>query len=432
VLSATGLYRDHFPNLLQHLARAVELAAAAAEADNPVAAHSRAIEARLSASGLDAQAARLAALTRIFSSASGSYGTGLDDATLASDSWEGKTAGDAKLAELYLAKMQHAYGPRIEDWGRADLAGAGVNLYAEHLRGTQGAVLSRSSNLYGMLTTDDPFQYLGGIALAVRHLDGAAPELSISNLRSGGSGRLESAAGFLAKELATRQFHPGYIEGLMAEGYAGTLEVTAAMNNFWGWTAVAREIVRDDQWQSFVDVYVRDRHALGLREWFERENPAALAQVIERMLEASRQGYWQADAATVDELKQRYADLLQRFDLQTSNAALAEFVGYGLRAAAIPAQPVALTPLEQVEGQRLQRVDSAAPALDLVQALAPLLITVLLGLGAWRQARSSRPAPGLAAALGHARGRDTRHHGRQRRSRAESTPHANATGAHHD
>ncbi|GAO27175.1 cobaltochelatase [Alicycliphilus sp. B1] len=122
--------------------------------------------------------------------------------------------------------------PDESQWGQAGVAGAAaagagkggkaVNLYAEHLSGTEGAVLSRSSNLYGMLTTDDPFQYLGGIALAVRHLDGKAPELYISNLRGSGSGRVEGAAQFLAKELATRQFHPGYIQGLMKEGYAGT------------------------------------------------------------------------------------------------------------------------------------------------------------------------------------------------------------------
>ena len=123
------------------------------------------------------------------------------------------------------------------------------NLYAEQLRGTEGAVLSRTSNVYGMLTTDDPFQFLGGIGLAVRHLDGKAPQLYISNLRKAGGERLETAAQFLAKELSTRQFHPGYIKGLMAEGYAGTLEVLDATNNFWGWTAVSREIVRDDQWQ---------------------------------------------------------------------------------------------------------------------------------------------------------------------------------------
>jgi cobaltochelatase CobN len=81
---------------------------------------------------------------------------------------------------------------------------------------------------------------------------------------------VEGAAQFLAKELATRQFHPGYIKGLMDEGYAGTLQVLDGTNNFWGWTAVAREIVRDDQWQEMVDVYVRDKHKLGLKQWFER------------------------------------------------------------------------------------------------------------------------------------------------------------------
>ena len=69
---------------------------------------------------------------------------------------------------------------------------------------------------------------MGGIALAVRHLDGKAPQLYISNLRGAGSGKVEGAAQFLAKELATRQFHPGYIKGLMAEGYAGTLQVLDA------------------------------------------------------------------------------------------------------------------------------------------------------------------------------------------------------------
>ena len=88
----------------------------------------------------------------------------------------------------------------------------------------------------------------------------------------------------------------------MDEGYAGSLQVLDATNNFWGWTAVAREIVRDDQWQEMVDVYVRDKHQLGLTKWFEAHNPHALAQNIERMLEAARQGYWQADAKTVRDL----------------------------------------------------------------------------------------------------------------------------------
>ena len=383
VLSATGLYRDHFPNAIRQLARAAQLAAEAdREPDNAVAAHTARIQSLLKERGLDEDSARDAAQTRIFSSEQGLYGSGLDDAALATDTWEGKDEGDHKLARLYLSRMQYAYGPDPRRWGKrladimsqpaggstqaasggstaaapgaspdgttanttANAPGApaeALNLYAEQLRGTEGAVLSRSSNLYGMLTTDDPFQYLGGIGLAVRHLDGKAPELYISNLRTPGSGRVERASQFLSRELATRQFHPGYIQGLMAEGYAGTLEVLDATNNLWGWTAVAREIVRDDQWQEMVDVYVRDKHQLGLKDWFEQHNPHALAQTIERMLEAARQGYWQTDAQTLNELKERWQDLAQRFEVRSENARFMAYVqnGTGTAPKAAPQTP---------------------------------------------------------------------------------------------
>ncbi|WP_256081124.1 cobaltochelatase subunit CobN [Massilia sp. YIM B04103] len=411
VLSATGLYRDHFPNAMRQLAKAARLAAEAQEDDNPVLANTRAIAATLAKAGVP-EAERLnAAQTRIFSSESGRYGSGLDDATLASDTWKGKEEGDRKLAELYLSRMQYAYGPDEARWGQA---GGKLNLYAEALRGTEGAVLSRTSNLYGMLTTDDPFQYLGGLSLAVRHLDGKAPELYISNLRdsSQSGGRVESAAGFLAKELAARNFHPGYIKGLMAEGYSGTLQVLDSVNNFWGWQAVARETVRDDQWQEFVDVYVRDKHKLGIRDWFERDNPHAMAQTIERMLEAARKGYWQADAATVQELKERWRELAARHDVKTDNAQFQAFVapGFGLQGS-VPAQAVARAappapaqkpaqakPAEPtppappapppIRGMQLEKVETPQPPKP--QPL-PVALAVMLGAllaGALHQARS--------------------------------------------
>ena len=451
VLSATGLYRDHFPNAMAQLARAAQLAAqASGEADNPVAAHTQRIANQLRAKGWSPADAQDAAETRIFSSESGRYGTGLDDAALATDTWRGKAEGDRKLAQMYLARMQYAYGPDQKRWGSlppgADADGTrdgnGLNLYAEHLRGTEGAVLSRSSSVYGMLTTDDPFQYLGGIALAVRHLDGKAPELYISNLRGQGSGKVEGAAQFLAKELATRQFHPGYIQGLMKEGYAGTLQVLDATNNFWGWTAVAREIVRDDQWQEMMDVYVRDKHQLGLADWFEKHNPHALAQSIERMVEAARQGYWQADAATLAELKARWRDIAARHDVKSDNARFTAFVqsaavdgaapvaaaaaGFGLQAPAVATQlaqnaavpppaeaaqaanppidppaevappPEATPPPAEappmVRGLRMEKVvrpepPSAAPQDTLVGTLAALMLLAVTALGAAMQAR---------------------------------------------
>lgn len=410
VLSATGLYRDHFPNVIKWLAEAVKLAAAQQEQGNAVRESSAAIRRALAGRGLsEAQLAALAD-TRIFSNASGGYGTGLNEATLASDSFASKGAGaDAKLAGLYLSRMQYAYGPDEKSWGqKLD----DINLYAENLKGVEAALLARSSNLYGMLTTDDPFQYLGGIGLAVRHLSGKAPELLISNLRDPRAARTETAASFLATELRTRNFHPGWIEGMKAEGYSGALNMLDAMNNFWGWAATSPEIVRDDQWQAFADVYVRDKYHLDLDRWFERNAPQAQAQMIERMLEAARKDYWQADEATLRQLARRYRDLARRHDIRSSNKDFLAYAeahdaapaGFGARAAAAaqaasparpggangqPPQPVATPP---VQGIRLEKLERATPAPASLAWLAGLALMLFALCGGMLQALSRQPA----------------------------------------
>lgn len=404
VLSATGLYRDHFPNVMHWLAQAAAQAAALNEPDNPVAAHSREIEAALLKRGVDAGLARRLADTRLFSNEPGSYGTGLDDAALASDSWgrgkdgkEDRAAGEQKLAGLYLSRMQYAYGPDEKEWGSLPAGAAqGMNLYAENLKGIDAALLSRSSTLYGMLTTDDPFQYLGGVSLAVRSLGGKSPELYISNLRDSGMPRIETAAGFLSKELRTRQFHPGWIAAMQKEGYSGALEMLNAVNNLWGWQAVAPETVRNDQWDELRDVYVNDKYKLGLNQWFERNHPHAQAQIIERMLEAARKGYWQSDAASLAALKKRYRELAQRYDVKSDNAAFKAFAGFGLEAPAPAAvRPAAASPPPApaapppVRGMKLDPVPPrVAPVVEGVLIAAVLLIVFPLA-GAWRQYRKA-------------------------------------------
>jgi len=181
------------------------------------------------------------------------------------------------------------------------------------------------------------------------------------------------------------------------------------VNNFWGWNATAREVVRDDQWQEFVDVYVRDKHRLGVKDWFEKENPHALAQTIERMLEAARQGYWQADAATVDELKQRYRELAAKHDVRTDNAAFAKFAGYGLQtpaAAPAPTRPQSASQLAEpppppetpappvIQGMQLEKVENKPlPATPPLLAASLLLLLAALGGGAWQARREQGRRP---------------------------------------
>ncbi|WP_130538318.1 cobaltochelatase subunit CobN [Thiomicrorhabdus indica] len=380
VISLTGLYRDQFPNVMERFNEAIVMLANLDEdveqdpMQNPIRANTLRIEKALLEKGVEAKAARNFALTRVFGTESGDYGTKLPDATLASDHWE---EDDGKLAELYLSRMSWAYGPDTSQWSQklTNEKGEPVNVYAEQLKGTSAAVFSRSSNLRGLLDTDHPFEYLGGISMALQHLEGEAPQLYISNMRDPKKAKLQTAERFLATELRAVYQHPNWVKEMQKEGYAGTLEMLNTINNFWGWQVMDRNVVRDDQWQEFHEVYIKDKYNLDMKQWFEESNPTAMAQIAERMLEAIRKDYWEASEQTKKELTQVYQELAEKYDVHTDNETYKAYVaelsaGYGLSAAPAPdaatsaAQPAAMEAPEQPENSEATK---PAQALETVQ-----------------------------------------------------------------
>ncbi len=402
VISITGLYRDQFPNVMQLLNKAVVAVNALDEPAevNPLRANTARIADALRAKGVEGGRADAFALTRIFGNESGNYGTGLPDASLKSGEWD---ENDGQLANGYLMRMSWGYGPDESLWSQrtGDGTPGSVNAYAEQLSGTDAAVFSRSSNLRGMLDTDHPFEYLGGLSLAIRHIDGKSPQLYISNMRDPNRTRLQTAEAFMAGELRAVYQHPRWVAEMKDEGYAGTLALLKTVNNFWGWQAMDRNVVRDDQWQEFLAVYVQDRYELGVREWFEETNPEAMAQIAERMIEAIRKGYWQAGEESLRTLVETYADIAARHTVRSDNAAFNAFLadtlaGYGL-AAAPPAQAQAQAPAkdappqgesETVTGQELREETQAAPpAPPQYYVLIPLAL-IAAGFG-WRWLRLS-------------------------------------------
>ena len=132
---------------MQRLAKAVEQVAALKEESNFVWRNSQRIRSELVAEGLDEKEAEYLSTVRVFSNASGNYGSGVEDAVFASDTWE----SDRKIADLYLSRMGYFYGSDNSRWGQQLER---VNLYAKQLSGTDVAMFSRSSNVYGVLKDD--------------------------------------------------------------------------------------------------------------------------------------------------------------------------------------------------------------------------------------------------------------------------------------
>ncbi len=74
----------------------------------------------------------------------------------------------------------------------------------------------------------------------------------------------------------------------------------------WGWDATASETVTDGMWKETFDVYVEDKHKMGMAEFFDKSSPFAYQDITARMLETVRKGYWKADAATEKKLLEEY------------------------------------------------------------------------------------------------------------------------------
>lgn len=397
VVQATSVYQDQFDPFLRLLADAVlRIGRLPPTAANPVARNSSAIERTLRERGIPPPQAHALANLRVFSNAPGVYGSGLNHAVL--DRSATALKDDATLAEGFLDSLQYGYDAS----GQALTLPEG-NLFAEQLRGVQAAVLSRSSNVNGLLGTDHPFEYLGGLALAVRHLDGSTPSLFISDLRQT-TPKTTTATRFLADELRTGVLNPAWISAMKQEGYAGTLEVLKTTDNLLGWQVTAPGTVRQDQWQAVHDTYVRDIRNQGVARWFEQSNPTAQAQLIERLQEAIARGYWNPDQQTRSELQARLDQLAALQPAGDTGAPMpSPSVGAGFgtsrgntpaaaadpMAQSAPAPPAAAAPAPSVRGRVMQQTQPMPPPSSAHAALALLTLLMLLAFGAWLQARNN-------------------------------------------
>ncbi|NKQ40612.1 MAG: cobaltochelatase subunit CobN [Sulfurovum sp.] len=329
VISATGLYRDTFPQVMQLIAKAVEKVAALKEDGNYLRENALSLEKMLAKrKDINESEAKYLSTIRIFSNKTGDYGSGVDEID---DT--GRWDDDKRISQNYVQKLGHYFGSDTSRWSekRVDL-----DLYSKNLSGTEGIIFSRTSNLYGLLTSDDPFEYFGSIAMAVRNVDGKAPKTYIANLRDPNDAKIESTAKFLSKELRGRYFHPKWIEEAMAEGYSGATLIQDVMANFWGWQVVDPNVIRDDQWQEFVEIYVNDKYDMQIQEWFKSLNPDAYARIIQKMLEANRKGYFKTDEDTLKKLVELYKELETKYTISKNyNEKFKKFVndkavGFGL------------------------------------------------------------------------------------------------------
>ncbi|KAF0808140.1 cobaltochelatase [Alcanivorax xiamenensis] len=285
-VTASGTYRDHYAGLMDLIDRAVRLAAAAPEDDNPVAASSRQRAERLKASGASASEADALSTARVFSAAPGAYSPNIQFLARSGD----HRGGQADMAALYRDRMGHVYG------GGRD-GDAMPALFSDTVKDLQGAVLPRSSDVNGMLDHPMSAAFLGGLDMAARAAGGQGAELYVSRPERAGGGSLQSAAKAVQEELFTRYFNPRWIQRMQDHGYDGARAFMFLTDQLDLWNSTTDQVVGSADWAKVKAVYVDDEYGLDMRDFLDRHNPYAEQGLLANLLGAAERGQWDASDA---------------------------------------------------------------------------------------------------------------------------------------
>jgi cobaltochelatase CobN len=296
-IAGMGYYRDLLPTRMRLIDKAVRLVADEQETDNYIHAHTEQIAGELRERGLSGAAADRLARARIFSYPPGQNGSAKYYYLVErSGEWESRE----ELMRTYLDQVRYVYTEGM--WG--DEA---PEAYERQIQGTEIVLRNWSDRTTSPLSNKYTWYHGGSLAAAVKFLTGNELEFILTDVRDADDARMVAAEDALRKDYRVRLFNRKWIEGMMKEGYAGADQIAVHVSNTLGWKIMRPDSVTDDRWQEIVDIYLRDSKQLSIREWFEAENPFALQEMEEVLLETIRKGYWQPGEEVVREIATAYA-----------------------------------------------------------------------------------------------------------------------------
>lgn len=291
-LQGGSRYNDMLADRAKLLDRAVRLAIEQDEADNRVRAATLAREAELLGAGLPADRAAILAKARMFGTPPGGANASYSYLVQRSGDWQDRK----ELTDAYFAQERHAYTEGA--WGEESEVA-----FKSALRDSQYVLRSWADTTRGPTTDKYQWMHGGTLALAVEAAsDGRRPRFVLNDLRDMDRASLVEAEDALRRDFRVRALNRKWIEGMMKEGYAGADQLKVITSNAFGWQVMRSGAIPDSTFEQLADAYVRDSMKLGLKEFFDRENPWALQGIAENLLETARKGMWNASEATLADL----------------------------------------------------------------------------------------------------------------------------------
>jgi cobaltochelatase CobN len=272
----SGLFRDLFPAQIALIGAAVRAVETREETDseNPLAAARRAAP------------DDPAALARIFGTAPGAYGAGIEDML-------GREGDRDAIAAAYLAAASHAYEG-------AEGAAAPSDRFAARVAGADLLVHGTDDPGRDLLEGGEDAAFIGGFAAAAGAAAaaglGRAPDLIVLDATRPERPRARPLGAALARIVRARAVNPKFIAGLMRHGPRGAAELAETVERLIAF-AQTTSVVESTLIDLVYDAYIGDPP---VREFLVRENPAAARAIAECLECARRNGWWHPRRNDID------------------------------------------------------------------------------------------------------------------------------------
>lgn len=307
VVQTSGQLRDLAASRLFLINRAVEMAAKAKgdKYENMVAEGVTESEKTLVEEGVSPKEAREIASYRVFGASDGGYGTGIQGMVQRGDTWDGRD----EIARRYIQNMGAFYGTK-EGWESVRKAA-----FKAALTRTDVVTQPRQSNTWGALSLDHVYEFMGGMNVAVTNVTGKTPDAYLSDYRNRHNARMQELKEAVGVESRTTILNPVFVKERMKGEAESANYFAETVENTYGWNVMRPEAVDKELWDDIHDMLVRDVHHLGVREWMDEKNPAAVQEVTAVMLESVRKGLWKADSKRVAELADVHAESVRKHGL---------------------------------------------------------------------------------------------------------------------
>ncbi len=305
VVQTSGQLRDLAASRLFLINKAIEMAANAKgdKYDNLVKAGVTESERVLVEKGMSPKEAREVSMYRVFGGVNGNYGTGIQEMVTAGDRWD----KESQIAEVYMNNMGAFYGDE-KNWETVRKAA-----FEAALTRTDVVVQPRQSNTWGALSLDHVYEFMGGMNLAVRNVTGKDPDAYLADYRNHSNMRMQEVKEAIGIEGRTTLFNPAYIKEKMKGGASSASTFAEIVTNTYGWNVMKPKAIDKEMWDEIYNVYVKDKYHLGTKEFFDKQNPAALMEMTAVMMESARKGMWKATPQQLKDIAKLHTETVNKY-----------------------------------------------------------------------------------------------------------------------